>query len=120
MPVHTSNPDREIVKARKLYFADTGLLGILADVDSGAKFENAVFSQLRHHGSISYFSLKTGREIDFILNGQTALECKETPTNFDKKELADLAKKAGVAQHYLIGRHQSPSFTDYIWGGEIR
>lgn len=119
VPVHTSNPDREIVKARKLYFADAGLLTVLADIDSGAKFENTVFSQLRHHGHVSYFSLKSGREIDFILNGQTALECKETPTVFDKKELADMAQKAGVGSNRLIGRFKSPSFADYIWGGGI-
>lgn len=70
MPVHTHNKDREIVKARKLYFSDTGLLRILAgDIDSGALFENAVFAQLRHKGDIRYFSLKTGREIDFVFNG---------------------------------------------------
>ena len=120
VPVHSKSPDREIVKAKKLYFADTGLLSVLADIDSGARFENAVFSQLRHHGNVAYFSLKTGREIDFILNGKVALECKETPTDFDKKDLVGLANKAGVERHYLIGRLRSPFFADYIWGGGIR
>ena len=120
VPVFTKNPDREIVKANKIYITDTGLLNILADVDGGTQFENAVFAQLRHHGRIQYYALKTGREIDFVLNGQTALETKETPTSSDLSNLAGLAKTAGLKNFRLIGRHQSPKFDNYIWGGEIR
>lgn len=120
VPVHTKNIDREIVKAEKIYFCDNGLLGVLADTDSGSKFENAVFNQLRHHGEIRYWSLKNGREIDFILDEKTALETKETPTDSDKKNLAKLAILAGLKKNRLIGRHPSPSFENYIWGGDIR
>lgn len=120
VPVHTKNIDREIVKAEKIYFCDNGLLGMLADTDSGSKFENAVFNQLRHHGEIRYWSLKNGREIDFILDEKTALETKETPTDSDKKNLAKLAILAGLKKNRLIGRHPSPSFENYIWGGDIR
>lgn len=120
LPVHTRNPDREIVKAQKIYFSDSGLVGILADVGSGAKFENAVFSQLRHKGELRYYALKTGREIDFVLNGLFALEVKETPTSFDQTELAELSKAANIKKSRLIGRFASPKFTNYIWGGEIR
>ncbi|MBI5254666.1 DUF4143 domain-containing protein [Candidatus Falkowbacteria bacterium] len=120
LPVHTKNPDREIVKAAKLYFSDSGLVGILADVNSGAKFENAVFSQLRHFGELRYFSLKTGREIDYILNSGAALEAKETPTETDISELKRLSETAGVKNFHIIGRHPSPKFDNYIWGGDIR
>ena len=117
--VHTENQDREIVKAQKIYFSDNGLAGILGSVDSGAKFENAVYNQLRHKGDIRYFSLKNGKEIDFIVNGKLALEAKETPIGSDEKNLLGLSKKAGVDSCKLIGRHQSPNFSDYIWGGSI-
>ena len=117
--VHTKNPDREIVKAQKIYFSDSGLAGILSDINSGSKFENAVFNQLRHKGELRYFSLKTGNEIDFILDGKLALETKETPTKSDIKNLADLADKAGISSYRLLGRHSSPNFSDYIWGGSI-
>jgi predicted AAA+ superfamily ATPase len=118
--VHTRNPDREIVKAQKVYFSDSGLAGILADIDSGSKFENAIFNQLRHKGEVRYFSLKAGNEIDFILDAKLALEVKETPTIPDLRNLSDLSEKAGVVFHKLLGRHKSPNFTDYIWGGSIR
>lgn len=120
VPVLTNNPDREIVKAKKLYFCDNGLLDILADTSSGSKFENAVFNQLRHHGLIQYYSTKSGREIDFILDGKVALEVKESPVFQDGKKLGKLSELAGVKKHRLVGRSEVPNFEGYIWGGEIR
>lgn len=118
--VFTKNPDREIVKAQKIYFSDNGILNILADLNGGAKFENAVFCQLRHKGDIRYYSTKSGREIDFVLSGSAALEVKETPTEKDLKELSALAGKAGLKKWRLIGRYSSPKFSNYIWGGMIK
>lgn len=120
LAVHTKNPDREIVKATKLYFSDPGLVGILADVASGTKFENAVFCQLRQLGKISYYALKTGHEIDFVVDKKLALEAKETPTSTDLSTLAALAKSAGLKTSHLIGRYSSPKFNNYLWGGDIR
>ena len=120
LPVFTRNTDREIVKAQMLYFCDSGLANILYDLNGGSKFENAVFSQLRHKGELRYYALKNGREIDFILDKKIALECKETPVKSDKKQLGDLSNLAGIKKYYLIGRYQSPRFNNYIWGGDIR
>jgi len=120
VPVFSKNTDREIVKAQKVYFSDNGILNVLADIDGGTKFENAVFCQLRHKGEIHYYAKKTGQEIDFILNKKTALETKETPTKDDEKKLAALVKSAGLKNSRLIGRFPSPSFQKFIWGGEIK
>lgn len=120
LPVHSKSPDREIVKAPKLYFCDNGLLGILAEISGGAKFENAVFNQLKTGRGLKYYSLKTGKEIDFIINGRLALEIKESPLANDLKSLRDLAVMAKVKESRLIGRYQVPNFSEYIWAGEIR
>jgi hypothetical protein len=120
VPVLSTKADREITKAKKVYFSDTGLANILADLSSGAQFENAVFTQLRHQGTLQYYALKNGREIDFILDGALALESKETPMEADKTALWGLAEQAGAEKQHLIGRHSSPTFTDFVWGGEIR
>jgi len=120
LPVHSKSPDREIVKAPKLYFCDNGLLGILADISGGSKFENAVFNQLKAAGELKYYSLKTGKEIDFIINGRVAVEAKESPLADDLKSLSDLAAMAKIKGSRLIGRYQVPNFNDYIWAGEIR
>ena len=120
VPIITNDPDREIVKAKKMYLCDTGIANVLAELDSGAQFENTAFHQLLGRGEIAYYSLKTGNEIDFILNRELALEAKESPTAQERKSLANLAKKAGIAKSRLIGRHAVPNFDDYIWGGDIR
>ena len=120
IPVLSRSPDRAIVKAKKLYFSDTGILNTLAEVSSGAQFENAVFCQLRHHGEIRYYSLKNGSEVDFILDGKRAFETKETPTETDVRVPRLLSEKIGVKQFRLIGRHVSPKWHNYIWGGDIR
>lgn len=120
VPVLSRSPDREIVKAQKLYFCDNGLASFLTDLSGGSKFENAVFNQLRHFGKLQYFSLKNGREIDFILDGTIGLEAKESPTAQDQGKLERLCQVAEVPRGRLIGRQNVPHFSDFIWGGEIR
>ncbi|KKT74122.1 MAG: ATPase [Microgenomates group bacterium GW2011_GWA1_Microgenomates_45_10] len=119
IPVLTKSPTREIVKARKLFFCDTGLANSLGDLSGGAQFENTLFNQLSRIGSLQYYALKSGNEIDFILNGELALEAKETPTEGDLASLLRMAARAGLSKNRIIGRNQSPKFDDYAWGGSI-
>jgi len=119
VPVYTRNVDREIVKARKLYFCDTGLANTLSELSSGAQFENTLFNQLAGLGQVQYFALKTGHEIDFILDGTVAIEAKETPIAGDLSRLAQMARSAGISHVRLVGRHISPKFTGYAWAGSI-
>jgi uncharacterized protein len=118
--VFSRSPDRAIVKAKKLYFSDNGILNTLAEVSSGTQFENAVFSQLKHHGQVQYYALKNGREIDFIVGGGMAFETKETPAKTDIKSLRSLSEKIKIERFRLIGRYASPTWSDYIWGGNIQ
>ena len=122
--VFTKSKEKEITKAQKLYFIDTGIANILADLSGGSKFENTIFNQLKHYGEVRYYALKTGREIDFVLKREgedpIALEVKETPTSFDSESLQKIARVAGIHKSMLIGRNLAPNFTSYIWGGSIR
>lgn len=119
VPVFTKSASREIVKSRKLYFCDTGLANSLADLSSGVQYENTLFNQLSKVGEIQYYALKTGKEIDFILNGDLAMEAKETPTENDLISLSRLSGVAGLVKYKLVGRYQTPRFDDYVWGGSI-
>ena len=119
VPVYTKSVEREIVKSRKLYFCDTGLANVLAELSSGAQFENTLFNQLAGVGSVQYYALKTGHEIDFILNGTFAVEAKETPVGGDFVHLANMSSNAGISDFRLIGRHKSPKFTNFVWAGSI-
>ena len=119
VPVYTGNIDREIVKTRKLFFCDTGLANILAELSSGAQFENTLYNQLARIGEIQYYALKSGHEIDFVLSSNLAIEAKETPVKEDLTCLVRMSEKARVPMTRLVGRHKSPKFTDYIWAGSI-
>jgi len=119
VPVFVKNPDREIVKAPKIFINDNGLLNQLAEVSSGVQFENAVFNQLKFYGTLQYYSLKTGNEIDFILNGNTAIEVKETATIQDKTRLKNLAQNLNISKNIIIARYPSPTFNDFVWGGDV-
>jgi hypothetical protein len=118
----TKNIDKEISQQKKLYFADTGILNVLAgsQLSSGQVFENAIAAQLKPLGSIQYYQRKTGQEIDFIFKGDTALEIKETPLEQDKNSLRQRATAIEMDKYLLIG-HYPPSngFDDFIWAGSI-
>ena len=121
VPVFGRSPDKEIVKAKKLYFIDNGLINVLAGLSSGQQLENAVYNQLRAFGRVSYFALKTGKEIDFILDNKWAYEVKETPTVSDlisaRRILPD---KIDPKKLFLVGEKPALNFADFIWAGDIR
>jgi hypothetical protein len=118
--VISNNAERQIVKAQKVYFVDNGLANVLGALSSGAMFENAIFNQLKFFGEVNYFSLKTGKELDFVLNKKFGFEIKETPQEFDLPQLTRLSNEIGVQKGSLIGRNLSINFRNYIWGGDIR
>lgn len=119
VPVLSSRPDREITKARKLYFLDNGIASSVAELSSGSKFENAVFNQLLHRGELNYYQLKNGKEIDFILNKKYGLEVKETAAADDIKQVSALAQNLGITKCYVVGREPANIFPSFIWGGYI-
>jgi predicted AAA+ superfamily ATPase len=119
IPVYSKNRDREIVKAPKIFIEDNGLLNQLAEVSSGVQFENAVFNQLKFYGKLQYYSLKTGKEIDFIVDGNSTIEVKETATVQDMTLLKNLSKNIDVSNNIVVARYPSPSFKDFVWGGDL-
>lgn len=120
IPVTSNSPDREIVKARKIYFLDNGIASTSAELSSGAKFENAVFNQLLHFGEISYYQRKTGNEIDFILDKKVSFEVKETANESDLRNLKKLSENLDIEQNFVIGRHPNNIFDGFIWGGFVQ
>ncbi|TCC97671.1 ATP-binding protein [Pedobacter hiemivivus] len=119
IPVLSKSPDREITKAKKIYFLDNGIASISGEAGSGALFENAVFNQLHHKGAIAYYQLKSGKEIDFILDQNRCFEVKETADESDLKNAISLAENLDIKKCNVIGRHPVKLFDGYIWGGFI-
>ncbi len=115
---HTANVDNQLVKAKKLYFCDTGIANIVTNLSSGAQFENTLSNQLAQEGSVEYFALKGGREIDFVV-GAYAYEAKESTGQFDLAALARMARIARLERRRVITRTQPYEFDDCVWGGSI-
>jgi len=118
----TRNIDKEISQQKKLYFADTGLLQALAEgqLSSGQVLENAVAAQLKPQGELQYYQKRSGQEIDFIFNGDTALEVKETPLEQDLKSLRLRAASLNLERQLLVGRNPpATGFSDFIWAGSV-
>lgn len=119
---HTTNIDKEISQQPKIYFADNGLLQVLAgsQISNGQFFENAIAAQLKPLGTLNYYQKKTGQEIDFIFNSDTAIEVKETPIDKDLSTLQQRAKAIGLERIFLFGHHPpNDGFENFIWGGSI-
>lgn len=120
LPPFTSNRDREIALQKKIYFADNGLLTGLGNVNMGALLENMVAVQLARKGKLQYYAKKTGQEIDFILDGKTAIEVKETPSSSDLNTLENRATSIKLKEVHLIGLKQSnPNFNTFVWAGSL-
>jgi predicted AAA+ superfamily ATPase len=104
----------------EVVLADTGLIGQLAQISTGAIFENAIAVQLKMMGKVNYFQTKTGQEIDFILDQKTAIEVKETPTPSDVKALRQRASQLDLSETMLIGRYPpGTDFSEFVWGGTV-
>jgi len=115
--------DKASALARKLYFCDNGIAGILANIGEGALFENAIHNQLRGYGELAYLTKGNEHEIDFILarenRPEAALEVKYHPILSDDQKLKRLSAKYGLAESWLVGRYPAPEFQEFIWGGLI-
>jgi predicted AAA+ superfamily ATPase len=115
--------DKPSALAKKLYFCDNGIAGILAHLSEGALFENAVHNQLRAFGQLAYLGKDSEHEIDFIVMRAntpiSALEVKYHPILSDHQKLKRLALKYGFTQSWLVGKYPVPGFQDFVWSGLI-
>lgn len=118
VPAFSGSVDRASRKQEKIYFVDTGIANITADLSAGAKFENSVVNQLAYVRDISYYEHRT-KEIDLILDGLYALEIKQTPSSHDLRILQKRAALLDVKNAFLVGRYKNASFSDYLWGGNL-
>jgi predicted AAA+ superfamily ATPase len=118
LPAHSRNADVRARLPKKVYFVDTGIANLNADLSGGAKFENTVCHQLIGYGRLAFHNDSDG-EIDFVVDGRVALEAKETPTGNYLSTLQRRADKLGIARCGLIGRQISERFANYLWGGML-
>ncbi|HOM78053.1 MAG TPA: ATP-binding protein [bacterium] len=115
----SNSEDVRVRKPPKIYFVDTGIANLNADLSGGCKFENTVGHQLSFYGVLNYFESRDG-EIDFIINRQLAVEVKETPTDSHLTKLHTRSGSLGIRNSLIVGREKSAKFEKYLWGGCIK
>ncbi|KUO61670.1 hypothetical protein APF79_03450 [bacterium BRH_c32] len=107
IPKFTSSIDRSVAGGKKIYFADNGLLNIIARVNEGQLFENAIANQLSHYGELSFYNKRNTSEIDFILNKKTAFEVKLNAVDKDLTKLKSLCTTLNINEYYLVSKNYS-------------
>jgi len=108
LPRYSASIDRQAAGSNKLYFCDSGIVNVLGKVSQGQLFEQSVFQNLRGFYNLSYFSKDGASEIDFILDGNIALEVK---LSFSQRDMRSLKQRGGglnVSESYIV----SNRFTD--------
>jgi hypothetical protein len=99
--------DIEVRKMPKVYICDCGLVNNFAKLDEGALFENNIFQNLRIKGEINYYQRKSGVEIDFILNKNTAIEVKINPSRQDLNKLLRITAELGIKESFIVSKKYS-------------
>lgn len=115
---YSKSADREVSGAKKVYFVDTGLINILAQVSAGQIFENSVYNSLRKYGVLNYYQRRSGVEIDFILDKKIAFEAKQKGSKYDLIQLKKYAEKLKMNRSYLISQEFLKE-KDTIWVGDL-
>ncbi len=92
LPAYTKRPKRRVILADKFYFADVGIVNVLSkrgEIQMGSALFGKAFENWVHHelvaynayrekfGTLSYWRLASGIEVDFIVDDmRVAIEAK--------------------------------------------
>lgn len=106
LPKYSGSIDRQAAGSRKLFFCDSGIVNVLGQISLGQLFEQSVYQNFRQY-SLNYYNRDGGNEIDFIVDGQIALEVKLTASKLDINKLAQRAKSIAINESYLVSLEYS-------------
>jgi predicted AAA+ superfamily ATPase len=106
LPRYSKSIDRSRAGRRKVYFADTGLAGVLGHLSEGQMLENSVFQALRPDHKLAFYT-KENKEIDFIIDTKIAAEVKTTASRRDIFELKKRSQSLGIKKNQIISLNWS-------------
>jgi uncharacterized protein len=131
LPAFTKRPKRRVIGAPKFFFADVGIVNVLAGRGSlapgselfGKAFENWIFHELtaashyrERYLDLAYWRLASGIEVDFVLGDlRCAVEAKAATriTSDHLKGLRQLAvDQPGVRRRVVASLEPSPRTTE--------
>lgn len=104
IPKYSKSIDRVVAGGKKLYFSDTGILTTIGPVNMGQLLENAVVTQLREYGNVSFFNRRNAAEIDAIVDSKAAFEIKLAASPHDRDKLSRLANRLHIRHTMVVSR----------------
>ncbi len=151
VPSYRKRPKRRVIQAPKFYFSDVGVVNRLArrgELLPGSELYGKAFENWVHHelaayvsymefdGTLSYWRLASGSEVDFILGDmELAVEAKSTPRVVSQhlKGLRDLkVDHPGVGRRVVVSREPrarktedgieilpATDFLERLWAGSL-
>lgn len=148
IPVWRNGRSRKTVETAKFYLFDTGVTRRLqgrktlvrGTPEYGHAFESWIAHELssyadatRREAEITYWRTRTGLEVDFIVNGETAIEAKTTrsATKDDLKGLRAIGEEGAFRHRILVSNEPRKrevegveilpwrEFIDRLWSEEL-
>lgn len=110
---YSTSVDRMISGKPKVYLADGHIIGS-EKVSEGQLLEQTVLSGLYQWHRVNYYTKKSGAEIDFILDGNTAIEVKVFATPSDYGRTRAIANKLGVTNVWCFTLRQMEAHHERI------
>lgn len=103
LPKYSKSIDRQAAGSKKLFLCDLGIANVLGRVSEGQLLEQSIFQSLRSQYKLSFYSKDGGKnEIDFIADGQIALEVKRSISKQDISTLKKRVKNLELKEYYII------------------
>jgi len=109
----TNNPDREVSGRKKVYICDTGIINHFAKVGEGNLFENCIYNNLKHYGTVNYYQRRSGAEIDFVIPQlNSSFEVKLSGTERELAKAKNISNSLNIPECYIISKkfHQTLGF----------
>jgi uncharacterized protein len=129
LPPYTASVKRKAIETAKFYLFDLGVARSLRrlpriapeSADFGEFFEHFIFLELRSwidyrrpRGSLAYWRSKSGYEVDFVLDGEVAVEVKAAAVAQDRHAagLRALKEEGRLRRFILVCREERPRMLD--------
>jgi hypothetical protein len=107
--------DRSVAGGRKVYFADTGILNMIGDVNEAQLLENAVVNQFSRYGNLSFYNKRNISEIDIILDKKIGFEIKSRGTRKDQNKIEKIIQSIKIEKAFIVSKNFEKDLKNIIY-----
>ena len=107
LPKFSGSIDRQAAGTKKLFLCDGGMANTLGKLSDGQLFEQSVFQNLHQNHNLYFYNKEGANEIDFIVDGQIALEAKASVSKRDIEHLKRRSTSCDLDEYYVVTKEYS-------------